>query len=64
MTTLELERAELLPARETLAFLNFTNITAIQLNINVNVFSIQGVNNQSNNLVVLQGFRPPTMSPW
>jgi hypothetical protein len=54
----ELEKAELLPARETLAFLNIVNITAVQLNINVNVFSIQGVNNQSNTLVVLQGYHP------
>jgi hypothetical protein len=48
------EKAELLPARETLAFINWASVRAIQVNANVNIGSLQGVNYQSNSIYVIQ----------
>lgn len=48
------EKAELLPARETLAFINWASVRAIQINANVNIGSWQGVNYQSNSIYVIQ----------
>jgi hypothetical protein len=48
------EKAELLPARETLAFFNWASVRAIQVNANVNYASWQGVNYQSNSIYVIQ----------
>jgi hypothetical protein len=48
------EKAELIPARETLGFLNFASVKAIQVNANVNFLSGQFANYQSNTIAVVQ----------
>jgi hypothetical protein len=49
------EKAELVPARETLAFLNFASVRALQVNANVNLGSAQGWSAQHNTIAVVQG---------
>jgi hypothetical protein len=48
------EKAELMPARETLGFFSGASVRAIQANLNVNIFSEQCVNYQSNTIAVVQ----------
>jgi hypothetical protein len=48
------EKAELMPARETLAWFNFASVRAIQANVNVNLWSGQFANYQSNTIAVVQ----------
>jgi hypothetical protein len=49
------EKAELMPARETLGWFNFASVRALQLNANVNLGSAQGWNSQGNTIAVVQG---------
>lgn len=50
---LEATTAELLPARETLALINVTNVTAVNIAIAINAASVGAVANA----VALQGIR-------